>query len=144
MPLRIEYQARVQGRVTGLLRMDWAAQAMTYVADQIDRNQVNVAAINWSWGSSDSGGLGAGVANLLAHDVMIIHAAGNDNSTDADFLGSKAGVMNVAATDVNGTGASFTSHGAWVDIAAPGEDILSTYSNPDDPNLNNHYPGFPR
>jgi subtilisin family serine protease len=139
MPLRIGYHARYQGSITGLVHMDWAAEAMTYVADQIDRNNINVAAINASWGSSNSGGLNAAVDNLLAHDVMIINAAGNSNSTTQDFLATKDGVMKVAATDIDGQGASFTNHGTWVDLAAPGVDILSTYADPADPNLNHHY-----
>jgi PKD repeat protein len=47
--------------------------------------------------------------------------------------------MNVAATNQNGTGASFTNHGSWVDVAAPGVDILSTYRNPDDSDPTAHY-----
>jgi PKD repeat protein len=98
-----------------------------------------VASINCSWGSSNSGGLGAAVQNLLAHDVMIMHAAGNSGSSSADYLGTVAGVMNVSATDRNGNGASFTNHGSWVDVAAPGVDILSTYRNPDDADPGAHY-----
>jgi subtilisin family serine protease len=138
MPLRIGYHARYQGYITGIVRMDWAAEAMNYVSDQVDAG-VNVTAINCSWGSSDSGGLGAAVTNLLAHDVMIMHSAGNSNSSSQDFLDGRDGVMNVAATDSTGAGASFTNYGSWVDLAAPGVAIMSTYANPDDPDLNNHY-----
>lgn len=139
MPLRIGYRARFRGQITGIVRMDWAAEAMDYISDMIDRNGINVVAINCSWSSSNSGGINAAVDNLLAHDVMIIHAAGNDNSSAADFLGQKAGVMNVAATDNSGAGASFTNNGSWVDLAAPGVDIVSTYTDPTDPDPNNHY-----
>ncbi len=138
VPLRIGYHARVFFQITGVVRMDWAAEAMHYIADLVDAGH-NVAAVNCSWGSSDSGGLSAAVDNLLAHDVMVIAAAGNSNSSSANFLGSKAGVMNVAATDVNGNGASFTNYGSWVDVAAPGVDIVSTYRNPDDSDPNAHY-----
>ena len=139
MCLRVGYHAKYKGRVTGILRMDWAAEAITYVADQIDIHNVNVAAVNASWSSSNTGGMDAAVNNLLAHDVMLIHAAGNSNADSPDYLGSKAGVMNVAATDNSANGASFTNFGSWVDLAAPGVDILSTYANPDDPDLTNHY-----
>ena len=118
--------------------MDYAAEAMNYVATQIDSG-VNVTAINCSWGSSDTGGLGAAVANLLARDVLIVKSAGNSNSSSADFLGGTAGVINVAATDSTGAGASFSNHGSWVDLAAPGDPVLSTYANPDDPDLTAHY-----
>lgn len=142
MALRIGYRARVQGIITGIVRMDWAAEAMTYVADLADANdpnRVNVAAINSSWGSSNTGGIDAAVDNLLAHDVMIIHAAGNSDANSPGYLGAKDGVMNVAATNINAQGASFTNYGFWVDVAAPGVDIVSTYANPDDPDPNNHY-----
>ena len=136
--LRIGYLGRVQGVTTGLVRMDWAAQAMNYVAALVDRG-IDVAAVNCSWGSSNSGGVDAAVDNLLAHDVMVVHAAGNSNSTTPDFLGGKDGVLNVAATDRNGNGASFTNNGPWIDVAAPGVTILSTYRNPSDADPTHHY-----
>jgi VCBS repeat-containing protein len=135
MPLRIGWNASLLGLECGygVVRMDYAAEAMYYVAQQ-KAHGVNVAAVNSSWGSSNSGGIDAAVDNLLANDVMIIHAAGNDNSSTADFLASKAGVMNVAATDINGNGADFTNHGPWVSLAAPGVDIVSTYHLYTEPN----------
>jgi len=138
LPLRIGYLGRVGGQTTGIVRMDWAAQAMQYVAALVDHG-VHVVAVNCSWGSSDTGGLGAAVDNLMAHDVMVVHSAGNSNSTVADFLGGRTDVLNVAATDKLGNGASFTNSGSWVDVAAPGVEILSTYRNPNDPNPANHY-----
>jgi PKD repeat protein len=138
LPCRIGWHARYLGQPVGVVRMDYAAQAMNYVADLVDAG-VNVAAVNCSWGSSNSGGIDAAVNNLLAHDVMIVHAAGNSNSSTADYLGNKAGVMNVAATDSTGAGADFTNYGTWVDVAAPGVDIMSTYRNPDDPDPTHHY-----
>ncbi len=80
---------------------------------------INIAAVNASWGSSDTGGLGAAVDEVLASDVMIIHAAGNSAENAADFLGSKVGAMSVAATDQNGAGADFTNFGDYVEISAP-------------------------
>ncbi len=139
IPCRIGYHARFMGQVTGVVRMDWAAEAMNYLSDLVDRHGTNIAAVNASWGSSNSGGIDAAIDNLFAHDIMLVHAAGNSNANSPGYLGGKAGVMNVAATDINGNGASFTNFGSWVDVSAPGVTILSTYANPDDPNLNNHY-----
>lgn len=138
MSLRIGYRASYLGQEVGLVRMDWAAEAMYYVAQQVDRG-VNVAAINCSWGSSDSGGLGAAVDHLISRDVVVVVAAGNSNSTSPDYLGSRGDCLDVAATDSGGVGASFTNSGQWVDVAAPGVNILSTYAYPGDPDLNNHY-----
>ena len=77
--------------------------------------------------------LDAAVDALLARDVMVIHAAGNSSANSPGYLGDKAGVMNVGATDINGNVASFSNFGSWVDIAAPGVDILSTYHYTADP-----------
>jgi PKD repeat protein len=138
LPCRIGWHAFYLGEETGLVSMAYAAQAMNYVAGLVDAG-VNVAAVNCSWGSSNTGGLGAAVDALLARGVMVVHAAGNSNSSTADYLGNKAGVMNVAATDSLGAGASFTNYGTWVDVAAPGVDIMSTFRYPDDPDPTHHY-----
>ena len=122
----------------GVVRMDYAAQAMDYVANMVDRG-VNVVAVNCSWGSSNSGGLDTAVDRLLAAGVMVIHAAGNSNADDPDYLGTKAGVMNVGAADRSGSASDFSSYGLWVDVAAPGEGIMSTYHNPDDADVTHMY-----
>ena len=138
VPLRIGYHATYFGQTTGVVRMDWAAEAMAYLSDLVDAGR-NVAAINCSWGSSNSGGIDAAVDALLARDVLIVHAAGNAGSSTPDYLGGKAGVMSVAATDIAGNGASFSNHGSWVEVAAPGVDVLSLYRNPSDPDPGAHY-----
>jgi subtilisin family serine protease len=136
MPLRIGYHARVSGVLTGVVAMDWAAQAMNYLSTMVDHG-VDVAAINCSWGSSNTGGIQAAVANLQAHDVLVCVAAGNSNLTaneaNGNYLCTLPNVMTVAATDSLGNEASFTNFGANVDISAPGVHVLSTYSpNQDD------------
>lgn len=141
LPLKVAFHAVALGQVTGVVRMDWAAEAMYYVAALVDSG-VNITAINCSWSASDSGGLSAAVDALLARDVMIIHAAGNSGADSPDFLGTKAGVVNVAATDRAGLGASFSNYGAWVDIAAPGVEILSTSHVPSDLDTTHHYIGI--
>ncbi len=128
MCLRAGYQTRVGG----IMHMDYCAEAMFYVATMVEKG-VNVAAINCSWGSSTYGAMPAATDNLLAHDVMIIVAAGNDGTSNYDYLGGHPGCLDVGATDKTGYAASFTTWGDWVDIAAPGVDILSTYHNSDDP-----------
>jgi subtilisin family serine protease len=138
MALRIGYRTRIQGQFTGVLSMAWAAQAMNYVATMVDHG-VNVAAINCSWGSDNSGGITAAVSNLVAHDVMIFNSAGNSNSTTQPYLCSLPGVTAVAATDSNGVKASFSNHGSWVDISAPGDGVLSTYHDPTDPDTTHMY-----
>ncbi len=111
----------------GYVRMDFAAQAFYYAANK----GANVASC--SWGSSNSGGLGAAVDYAISKGVLIVHAAGNSNNQTQDYLATRADVVDVAATDKNDLKASFSSYGTWVDVSAPGVDIVSTYHNYSDP-----------
>ncbi len=132
IPLRIGYHTRFAGIPTGVIYPVWAAQAMNYVADLVDRG-INVTAVNCSWGSSNTGGMEAAVANLQAHDVLIVSAAGNSNAEVSYYLPTVPGVLCVGATDSLGVGASFSNFGPLVDLAAPGVHVMSTYSpNQDD------------
>jgi PKD repeat protein len=112
--------------------MDYVAEAMYYMAE-LKIAGWNVAAINCSFGSSNSGGLAAACNYLIAQDVMVVVAAGNGNSSSPDYLGSRGDCLDVGATDVNGNPASFSNYGSWVDIAAPGVEVMSTITDPTDP-----------
>jgi subtilisin family serine protease len=60
---------------------------------------------------------------------IVIFAAGNDSS-DSPAFGYPASyppVMAVASTDHNDQKSWFSNYGSWVDIAAPGSSVLSTY-----------------
>lgn len=133
LPLRIGMSCSLSGQCGyGFVRMDFAAAAFNYIATMVDRG-VNITAVNCSWGSSNSGGIDAAVNAIQARGVLVVHAAGNSNSSSADYLGNKAGVLNVGATDINGAAASFSNYGTWVDVAAPGVTILSTWHEFTDP-----------
>jgi len=112
---------------TGYVRMDFAAQAFYYAANK------GAHVINCSWGSSNTSGLGAAIDYAVAHGVLVVHAAGNSNNTTQDYLATRGDVIDVAATDKNDLKASFSSYGTWVDVSAPGLDIVSTYNNYSDP-----------
>ncbi len=119
---------------TGVVIMDYVAEAMYYMAE-LKIDGWNVAAVNCSFGSSNSGGLGAAADYLIAQDVMIVVAAGNSNSSTPDYLGSRNDCLDVGATDQNGNPASFSNYGSWVDIAAPGVGVLSTITDPTNPSV---------
>jgi hypothetical protein len=130
MACRIGWSAPhpVYGYEVGYVRMDFAAQAIYYAVNN------GATAINCSWGSSNSGGLGAAVTYAVNNGVVVVHAAGNSGNSVADYLGSRTDVLNVAATDDSDVKADFSNYGTWVDISAPGVDIMSTFSLHYNPN----------
>jgi len=134
VPCRIGYTINYYGQELGVVIMDYVAEAMYYMADLKIRGD-NVAAVNCSFGSSNSGGLSSAATYLVAQDVMIIVAAGNSSSSSPSYLGFRSDCMDVAATASNGYGASFTNYGSWVELAAPGVDVLSTAMDPDNPTV---------
>lgn len=58
--------------------------------------------------------------------VVLVAAAGNRNSTFKSYPAGFERVIAVAATDRNGSKATFSNYGGWIDLTAPGVDILST------------------
>lgn len=55
--------------------------------------------------------------------VVIIAAAGNENSSTPSFPAAYSGVVSVSAVDVDGRRAPYSNFHASVDIAAPGGDV---------------------
>lgn len=61
--------------------------------------------------------------------VVVVAAAGNDNSTQPSYPAYYEKAIAVAATDSSDLRASFSNYGGWVDVGAPGTAIYSTYNN---------------
>jgi len=61
------------------------------------------------------------------HDVVLIAASGNDDTDRPGFPAAYPEVFAVAATSENGEKASFSNYGDYIDVAAPGDNIPSTY-----------------
>ena len=80
--------------------------------------------------------LGGATYSQVQHDaviyaynlgVVIICAAGNSGDSTVMYPASFAEVIAVAATDSNDYWAYFSTYGDWVDVSAPGMDIISSY-----------------
>ena len=98
------------------------AQAMVYATDH------GAQVLNMSLGTAlQSNVLQEGVDYARAAGVMIVAAAGNLNSTDPQYPAAAEGVIAVAALDEQRLKAGFSNYGSWVDLAAPGVSIYSTY-----------------
>ncbi len=83
--------------------------------------------INASWGGSSVSA--AAAANAVAAGVTFCHAAGNDNVNQPDEIDNVSGVLSVASVTSSDHKSSFSNYGFWIDVSAPGSNILSTYSN---------------
>jgi thermitase len=59
--------------------------------------------------------------------AVLTAAAGNSGNRSRTYPAYYKNVIAVAATDQNDKKASFSSYGTWVDVAAPGVNIYSTY-----------------
>ncbi|MDR7161355.1 S8 family peptidase [Arthrobacter sp. BE255] len=86
--------------------------------------------INMSLGVRASRTLETAVNNAWSQDVVLVAAAGNGGNQTKIYPGAYPNVIAVAATDNNDSKASFSTYGAsWVDIAAPGVNVYSTFPN---------------
>lgn len=60
------------------------------------------------------------------HGVLIVAAAGNDHTSDPSYPAAYNNVISVASTNSNDSISSFSNYGSTIDLAAPGNNILST------------------
>ncbi len=81
-------------------------------------------------GASDSAALNDALANAEAHNVVVVGSSGNDGTETTAYPAGVSTVLAVSATDHLNALASFASYGPYVDIAAPGVDITSTWWSP--------------
>jgi predicted outer membrane repeat protein len=99
---------------------DNAIKAILYAVEQ------GADVLSNSWGGEDySSALQDAINYAHSQGVMIVAAAGNEGNTIPQYPANYDHVLSVAATDSNDQKASFSTYGQWVDIAAPGVDILS-------------------
>jgi subtilisin family serine protease len=82
--------------------------------------------ISLSWGSDeDSQVIKDALAYARRQGVLVVAAAGNQGADMSFYPASYPGVIAVAATESNDKRWYLSNYGQWVDIAAPGRDILS-------------------
>jgi subtilisin family serine protease len=108
----------------GAVRMDWCAMAVVYATD------MGAAAINASWESGYEVGLEAAVDYAVSRGVVVAVAAGNRAKDPADlaqlnYLSSRGDCVDVAAIQRDGRRWHGSNFGDWVDVCAPGSDVLT-------------------
>ena len=82
--------------------------------------------INMSWGGGGVSTYGQNVCNYAWNaGVILVAAAGNDNSSQQFYPAAYNNVVSVAATTTGDAKSSFSQYGTWIDVSAPGSQILS-------------------
>lgn len=105
----------------GAVRTDYVGEAVNYAV-------TNGALVgNLSAGASASSVLASALNNAFANGFIFCKSAGNDNNSVADAFDDYFSTLAVASTTKSDTKSSFSTYGIWVDLSAPGSDILSTY-----------------
>ena len=103
---------------------DDLANAIVYAAD----NGADI--ISMSWGSyTDSNLIRDAVDYAYNKGVILVAAAGNDDTISKFYPAAYDKVIAVSATDNSDAKASFSNWGSWIDVAAPGVNIYSTWWN---------------
>ncbi|EIT84652.1 alkaline serine protease, subtilase family protein [Fictibacillus macauensis ZFHKF-1] len=101
--------------------LDNIAKGIKYAADQ------GAKVISLSLGGPGSSKtLDDAIEYASQKGAVIVAAAGNESTDKKSYPGANETAIAVAATDENDALADFSNYGDWVDVAAPGVDILST------------------
>ncbi|MGN6129469.1 MAG: S8 family serine peptidase [Nocardioidaceae bacterium] len=104
------------------------ARGIRWAADH-GADVVNVS-ISTGPGDVDLVALRSAVRYAVRKDVVVVASAGNSDGapvTQRRFPASFPGVIGVAATDAAGVVDDYSVHGEGVDVAAPGQNVLTTY-----------------
>lgn len=91
------------------------ADGVVYAADR------GAAVINLSLSSTEpSQYLDSAVAYARSKGVVVVAAAGNSGATTLNYPAASPGVLGVAGSDQHDRRYSWSNHGSWVSVAAPG------------------------
>ncbi|KEK23456.1 S8 family peptidase [Bacillus gaemokensis] len=102
--------------------LDAVAQGIREAADS------GAKVISLSLGASSGGtALQQAVQYAWNKGAVIVAAAGNAGNTKPNYPAYYNEVISVASTDRSDRKSSFSNYGNWVDVAAPGSSIYSTY-----------------
>lgn len=83
--------------------------------------------INMSWGTANNSAvLHTVVQQAATEEIILVAAAGNENTDEPRYPAAYPEVISVAATDENDARASFSNFGTSIDVMAPGVSIRST------------------
>lgn len=99
------------------------ANAIVHAVDQ------GADILSMSWGSYFySSVIHDAVKYAHSHGVLVIASAGNEGTTLRHYPSGYPEVISVSATNPSDGRPTWSNYGRWIELAAPGEDIFSTYT----------------
>lgn len=113
---------RIDSDTTGAFN---AAAGIIYAAD----HGANV--ISMSFGVGQSPVMDDAIEYAWGKNILLIAAAGNDSSQNQNYPASHPHVLAVASSAPDDSRSPFSTFGQWVEVAAPGQGILSTVVDAD-------------
>ncbi|MET8229629.1 type VII secretion-associated serine protease mycosin [Micromonospora sp. NPDC005298] len=123
LPVRVSEQQVVQGRESGrTVSAAEFARAIRWAVDH-DADVVNLSVVLYA----DDPAVHDAVAYAVQRDVVLVAAAGNlhDSGDPHPFPAAYDGVLGVGAIGADGTRAGFSQTGPYVDLVAPGSEVLT-------------------
>ncbi|MDH4240202.1 MAG: S8 family serine peptidase, partial [Phycisphaerae bacterium] len=87
-------------------------------------NGADICSNSWG-GGAYSETLEEALDYAASQGVILVASAGNDYSSYPVYPANYGPMISVAATDSNDNKPAFSNYGSWVDLAAPGVDVLS-------------------
>jgi thermitase len=117
MPVKVLDEEGTGTVSTVAMGISWAADNGAHILSlslgTLDFSTAISDAVNYAW----------------TRGCLLVAAAGNFASNAPTYPAHHSPCIAVAATDVNDQLTSFSQYGSWIDIAAPGQNILSTLPN---------------
>ncbi|SBT50858.1 type VII secretion-associated serine protease mycosin [Micromonospora auratinigra] len=122
LPVRVSEQQVVEGRESGRTvgAADFA-RAIRWAVDH-DADVLNLSVVLYA----DNPAVRAAIADAVRRDVVVVAAVGNlhDSGDPRPYPAAYDGVLGVGAIGADGTRSPFSQTGPYVDLVAPGGDVL--------------------
>ncbi|MCD4761231.1 S8 family peptidase [bacterium] len=125
----VAWNAKIMGLRAGYQGSDGNGYVITTAAVNAVYYAVDNGAqiITMSFGGGSGSSLRTACNYAWASGLLCFHASGNDNDQIYDQSDLATGMVSVAATNSSDHKAMFSNYGTWIDVSAPGTNIMSTY-----------------
>ncbi|MEH1012337.1 type VII secretion-associated serine protease mycosin [Micromonospora sp. CPCC 206060] len=123
LPVRVSEQQVIEGRESGrTVHPDEFAQAIRWAVDH-DADVLNLSVVLYA----DVPAVRAAIRHAVDRDVVVVAAAGNlhGEGDPRPYPAAYDGVIGVGAIAADGSLADFSQVGPYVDVVAPGSDVIA-------------------